>query len=63
MINSVRDVQLLVLENFIHRIDRIRGSNHYYKCIDNCGGRAIHRNDSNNAVSQKCMDIHRMESN
>jgi hypothetical protein len=31
IITSERDGQLLVLDNFIHRIDRTRGSNHYYK--------------------------------
>lgn len=53
IINFERDGQLLVVDNFIHRLDRIRGSNHYYKCIDNCGGRAIYRENSNNAIMSK----------
>jgi len=53
IINSERDGQLLVLDNIIHRIDRTRGSNHYYKCIDNCGGLVIHREYSNNAILSK----------
>lgn len=51
--NSERDGQLLVVDNFIHRLDRIRGSNHYYKCIDNFGGRAIYRENLNNAIMSK----------
>jgi len=54
IINSDRDGQLLIVDNFIHRVDRIRGSNHYYKCIDNCGGRATYyREDSDNAIMSK----------
>jgi len=41
IINSERDGQLLVLDKFIHRLDKIRDSNLYYKRIDNCGGRAV----------------------
>jgi len=53
IINSERDGKLLVVDKFIHRVDRIRGSNQYYKCIDNCGGRAIYREDSDNARMSK----------
>lgn len=54
IINSERDGQLLVLDHLIHQIDRTRDSNHYCKiCIDNFGGRAIYKEDSNNAIMSK----------
>jgi len=40
-IKSKKDHDLLVMNNYIHRIDRIRDQTIYYKCINNCGGRAI----------------------
>jgi len=53
IINFEHNGQLLLVENFIHRFDRIRGSKNYYKCIDYCGGRAIYREDSDNAIMSK----------
>lgn len=35
----INHAHLFVLDNYIisiHRINRIRGSNYYYNCIDNC---------------------------
>jgi len=40
-IKSEKNHDLLVVNNFIHRVDRIRDKTEYYKCIQNCGGRAI----------------------
>ena len=40
---SEKNQNFLVVDKYLHRIDRIRGDNEYYKCIDNCGGRAILR--------------------
>jgi len=33
-----KNQDLLVVDKYLHRIDRIRGDNEYYKCVDNCGG-------------------------
>ncbi|XP_029348188.1 uncharacterized protein LOC115034846 [Acyrthosiphon pisum] len=35
-IKSEKDHDLLVVNNFIHRVDRIRDKTEYYKCIQNC---------------------------
>jgi len=34
------------MDKYLHRIDRIRGDNEYYKCVDNCDGRAILRHSN-----------------
>lgn len=49
IINSERDDQILFLDNFI---DLIEKENHYYKCIDNCGGQAILWEESNVIMSK-----------
>lgn len=51
-IKSEKNQDLLVVNNYIHRIDRKRGDNEYYKCVDNCGGRAIVKH-SNIVVTSK----------
>jgi len=43
---------LLVVNNFIHRVYRIRDTTEYYKCIQNCGGRAILKNNTDVVLSK-----------
>lgn len=52
-IKSEKERDLLVVDNFIHRIDRIRDTTEYYKCIQNCGGRAILKNNTDVVLSKK----------
>ena len=40
-IKSQKGQNVLVVNNCIHRLDRQRNETKYFKCIDNCGGRAI----------------------
>jgi len=40
-VKSGKNQDLLVVNNYIHRIDRKCGNNEYHKYVDNCGGRAI----------------------
>lgn len=51
-INSNRGHPLLVVDNYIHRIDRSNENNEYYKYIDNCGGRAILRSQMTAIISK-----------
>ncbi|KAE9543670.1 hypothetical protein AGLY_002066 [Aphis glycines] len=41
-----------MVDNFIHRIDRIRDTTEYYKCIQNCGGCAILKNNTDVVLSK-----------
>jgi len=49
-INPNRGKPLLVVDNYIHRIDRNNKNVEYYKCFDNYVGRATSKitNDCNN---------------
>jgi len=40
-VKSEKNQDLLAVDNYINRIDRKRGDNEHYKCVDNCGSRAI----------------------
>jgi len=53
-IKPEKDHDLLVVNNFIHRVNKIRerDSTEYYKCIQNCGGRAILKNNSDVVLSK-----------
>lgn len=44
---------LLVVDNYLHRLDRCNGHNEYYKCIKNCGGRAILKSQTTAIISKK----------
>ena len=43
-IKSEKNHNLLVVNNYIRRVDRIRDKTEYYKCIQNCGRLAILKN-------------------
>jgi len=51
-IKSQKDHDFFLVKNYIHRIDRIRDQTEYYKCVDNCGGPAILKNNSNVVLSK-----------
>jgi len=51
-IKSEKNHDLLVVNNFIHRVDRIRDKTEYYKCIQNFGDRAISQNKTDAKLSK-----------